>query len=230
MKEWKDDKALIALIKAELYTAVIGDIMDKMGYIHQFLSPRIRPLRDDMLIAGRAMTVLEADVYENSASIGNNPMLQRPFGLMLEALDNLKEGEVYICSGSSPRYALWGELMSARAMQCKAAGAVVNGYSRDTKGILALDFPCFSYGPYAQDQAPRGKVIDYRVPIEVDGVLVNDGDMLIGDIDGVCAVPRQIEEEVFGRALEKARGERVVLKHIQQGMRTRDTFDKFGIM
>lgn len=230
MKEWKDDKALIALIKAELYTAVIGDIMDKMGYIHQFLSPRIRPLRDDMLIAGRAMTVLEADVYENSASIGNNPMLQRPFGLMLEALDNLKEGEVYICSGSSPRYALWGELMSARAMQCKAAGAVVNGYLRDTKGILALDFPCFSYGPYAQDQAPRGKVIDYRVPIEVDGVLVNDGDMLIGDIDGVCAVPRQIEEEVFGRALEKARGERVVLKHIQQGMRARDAFDKFGIM
>ena len=58
--------------------------------------------------------------------------------------------------------------MSARAIQCKAAGAVVNGYSRDTKGILALDFPCFSYGPYAQDQAPRGKVIDYRVPIEME--------------------------------------------------------------
>ena len=109
--------------------------------------------------------------------------------------------------------------MSARAMQCKAAGAVVNGYSRDTKGILALNFPCFSYGPYAQDQAPRGKVIDYRVPIEIEGVLVNDGDMLVGDIDGVCVVPRQIEEEVFTRALEKARGERIVLKKIQEGMR-----------
>ncbi|MEL5892393.1 RraA family protein [Bacteroides sp. GD17] len=230
MREWKDDKALLALIKAELYTAVIGDIMDKMGYIHQFLSPRIRPLRDDMLIAGRAMTVLEADVHENTATRGNNPLLQRSFGLMLEALDDLKEDEVYICSGSSPRYALWGELMSARAIQCKAAGAVVNGYSRDTKGILALNFPCFSYGPYAQDQAPRGKVIDYRVPIELDGVLVNDGDMLIGDIDGVCVVPRQIEEEVFSRALEKARGERMVLKKIQEGMRARDAFDKFGIM
>ena len=182
MKEWKDDKTLITLIKAELYTAVIGDIMDKMGYLHQFLPPHIRPLRDDMLIAGRAMTVLEADVHDNSASGGNNPLLQRSFGLMLEALDDLKEDEVYICSGSSPEYALWGELMSARAMQCKAAGAVVNGYSRDTKGILALDFPCFSYGPYAQDQAPRGKVIDYRVPIEVDGVLVNDGDMLSGGV------------------------------------------------
>ena len=69
-----------------------------------------------------------------------NPVLKRSFGLMLEALDDLKEDEVYVCSGSSPAYALWGELMSARAIQCKAAGAVVNGYSRDTKGILALDF------------------------------------------------------------------------------------------
>lgn len=230
MKEWKDDKALITLIKAELYTAVIGDIMDKMGYTHQFLSPRIRPLRDDMLVVGRAMTVLEADVCENTVPGRNNPLLQRPFGLMLEALDDLKEDEVYICSGSSPRYALWGELMSARAIQCKAAGAVVNGYSRDTKGILALNFPCFSYGPYAQDQAPRGKVIDYRVSLELDGVLVNDGDMLVGDIDGVCVIPCQLEEEVFTRALEKARGERVVLQKIQQGMCARDAFDKFGIM
>lgn len=230
MKEWKDDKSLIKLIKEELYTAVIGDIMDKMGHTHQFLPPRIRPLRGDMMIAGRAMTVLEADVQENPDSTGCNPILKRSFGLMLEALDDLREDEIYICSGSSPAYALWGELMSARAMQCKAAGAIVNGYSRDTKGILALNFPCFSYGPYAQDQAPRGKVIDYRVSLEIEGVRVNNGDMLIGDIDGVCVVPRQIEEEVFTRALEKARGERVVLKKIQEGMRARDAFDKFGIM
>lgn len=230
MKEWNDDKTLIALIKNELYTAVIGDIMDKMEYTHQFLPPRIRPLRDDMFVVGRAMTVLEADVHDNPAGKGSNPVLKRSFGLMLEALDDLKENEVYICSGSSPEYALWGELMSARAIQCKAAGAVVNGYSRDTKGILALDFPCFSYGPYAQDQAPRGKVIDYRVPIEIEGVMVNDGDMLIGDVDGVCVVPREIEEAVFTGALEKARGERLVLKKIQEGMKARDAFDKFGIM
>lgn len=230
MKEWKHDKALIALIKNELYTAVIGDIMDKMGHVSQFLPPRIRPLREGMLVVGRAMTVLEADVLENNTSAGCNPLLKRSFGLMLEALDDLKEDEVYICSGSSPSYALWGELMSARAICCKAAGAVVNGYSRDTTGILALNFPCFSYGPYAQDQAPRGKVIDFRVPIEMEGVLIHDGDMVIGDIDGVCIVPRAIEEEVFARALEKARGERIVLKKIQEGMKARDAFDQFGIM
>lgn len=230
MKEWQDDKTLISLIKNELYTAVIGDIMDKMGHFHQFLPPQIRPLCKDMTIVGRAMTVLEADVCENHSPSGNNPLLKQSFGLMLDALDNLQENEVYICSGSSPNYALWGELMSARAMQCKAAGAVVNGYSRDTKGILALDFPCFSYGPYAQDQAPRGKVIDYRVPIKIEHVLVNDGDMVIGDYDGVCIVPREIEEEVFTRALEKARGERMVLKKIKEGMRARDAFEKYGIM
>lgn len=228
-KEWKNDRELTELINGELYTAVIGDIMDKMGYTHQFLPPAIRPLHNDLRVAGRAMTVLEADVIDCQTG-GNNPILQRSFGMMLEALDDLKEGEVYICSGSSPCYALWGELMSARAMQCKAAGAVVNGYSRDTKGILALDFPCFSYGPYAQDQAPRGKVIDYRVPIEVEGVGVNSGDWVIGDIDGVCIVPQAIEVEVFTRALEKARGERMVLKKIQEGIPAREAFDKYGIM
>jgi regulator of RNase E activity RraA len=230
MKEWQNDKALFALIRDELYTAVIGDIMDKMGYLHQFLPPRIRPLRDDMFVAGRAMTVLEADVLESHAETGNNTLLKRPFGLMLEALDDLKEDEVYVCSGSSPRYALWGELMSARAIQCKAAGAVVNGYSRDTNGILALNFPSFSYGSYAQDQAPRGKVIDFRVPIEMEGVQINDGDILVGDIDGVCVVPRHIEESVFTKALEKARGERMVLKKIQEGMKAREAFDRYGIM
>ena len=230
MKEWKNDKELIKLIKDELYTAVIGDIMDKMGYVHQFLDPRIRPLKDDMKLVGRAMTVLEADVVSNATSKGVNPVLKQSFGIMLQALDDLKEDEVYICSGASPNYALWGELMSARAQQCKAAGAVVNGYSRDTKGILALGFNCFSYGPYAQDQAPRGKVIDYRVPITVNDVLVNDGDMIVGDIDGVCVVPRQIEEEVFTLALEKARGERVVLKKIKEGMSSVEAFEKYGIM
>lgn len=230
MEEWKNDIELIALINDELYTAVIGDIMDKMGYYHQFLDPRIRPLKNDMKLAGRAMTVLEADVLQNDTDAGANAVLKQSFGMMLQALDDLKENEVYICSGSSPNYALWGELMSARAMQCGAVGAVVNGYSRDTKGILALGFNCFSYGPYAQDQAPRGKVIDYRVPISVDGVLVNNGDMIVGDIDGVCVVPKAIEKEVFTRALEKARGERVVLTKIKEGMPSVEAFEKYGIM
>lgn len=223
------EEELIASIKAELFTAVIGDIMDKLGFLNQFLPPQVQPLRNDMVIVGKAMPVLEADVIE-SADQGSNPILQKPFGLMLEALDDLKKNEVYICTGSAPSYALWGELMSMRAIKLGAAGAVVNGYSRDTNGILELNFPVFSYGSYAKDQAPRGKVIDFRTSIEMNGVLIRNGDYVIGDRDGVCIVPKEASTEIFRLALEKARGEKVVFQKIKEGMSAKAAFETYGIM
>lgn len=227
---WNDDAGLFALARRELFTAVVGDVMDKLGFLHQFLPPRIGPLRPDMVVIGRAMTVLEADVFEEKSLSENNPAMAQPFGLMFKALDDLKANEVYVCAGASPRYALWGELMSARAIKLGAAGAVVDGYLRDTKGILAQNFPAFSYGAYAQDQGPRGKVIDFRVPIEIDGIRVNTGDIVFGDVDGVLVVPREAEEEIFVGAIEKARGEKLVGKAIEQGMSASEAFRKFGIM
>ena len=227
---WRDDDALFALARRELFTAVVGDIMDKLNFRRQFAPPQIQPLREDMVAIGRAMTVLEADVFTDHSASGNNRVLSRPFGLMLEALDDLKRHEVYLCTGASPSYALWGELMSTRALKLGAAGAVVDGYSRDTAGILKLNFPTFSHGRYAQDQAPRGKVIDFRVPLQLGEVRVESGDIVFGDLDGVCIVPRAIEQEVFTRALEKARGEKRVKKAIEAGMSARAAFDKFGIM
>ncbi|MEM6395123.1 MAG: RraA family protein [Bacteroidota bacterium] len=227
---WQTDTELFAIVRNELFTAVIGDIMDKMGRFHQFLPPEIQPLRDDMFLVGRAMTVLEADCFEDIPTASHNPIMQQPFGLMLQALDDLKKDEVYICTGSSPSYALWGELMGTRAQILGSAGAVVDGYSRDTNGLLDLNFPTFSYGRYAQDQAPRGKVIDYRVPIEIRGVRINPGDIVVGDIDGVCIVPKEIERPVFEQAIGKARGEKVVQKAIQDGMSAKEAFDKYGIM
>ncbi len=229
-KFWKNDDELFAAAKKELFTAVIGDAMDKMNLLHQFLPPKIQPLKDGMFLIGRAMTILEADTFEELSHDSHNPLMSKPFGLMLEALDDLKKNEVYICSGSSPNYALVGELMMTRAKVLGAAGAVANGYSRDTDGILELDFPVFSYGRYAQDQAPRGKVIDFRVPIEMDGVRINSGDIIVGDNDGVCVVPKKHEEEVFIRAFEKARGEKTVLKAIQNGMSAVDAWNKYQIM
>ncbi|WP_316790387.1 RraA family protein [Pedobacter frigoris] len=227
---WHNDDELFEIVRNELYTAVIGDIMDKMGLLHQFLPPKLQPLHPDMFVVGRAMTVLEADTLECQNYPSNNPILQKPFGLMLEALDDLKKNEVYICTGASPSYALWGELMSTRAQILGAAGAVVNGYSRDTRGILKLNFPSFSYGNYAQDQAPRGKVIDFRIPIEMEGVKINPGDIIVGDIDGVCVVPQEVEVEVMTKAIEKARGEKMVQVKILEGMSAKDAFDQYGIM
>lgn len=230
MNLWTDDQDLFAQARRELFTAVVGDIMDKLGLRHQFLPPRIQPLERSMVTIGRAMTVLEADFFEDAAVASRNPLSGRPFGLMLDALDDLKPNEVYICAGASPRYALWGELMSTRAIRCGAVGAVVDGYSRDTLGILQLAFPTFSHGSYAQDQGPRGKVVDYRVPIEVESARVEPGDIVFGDLDGVCVVPRRAERDVFAGALEKARGEKQVKRALEEGMTAREAFEKFGIL
>lgn len=227
---WNDDEGLFHLARTELFTAVVGDIMDKLGLLHQFLPPQIQPLSADMMVIGRAMTVLEADVFEESASPNNNPVMEKPFGLMLEALDDLQPNEVYVCTGASPRYALWGELMSVRAQKLGAAGAVVDGYLRDTAGILASGFPAFSYGSYAQDQGPRGKVIDFRGALDIGGVSLRSGDIVFGDVDGVLVVPKEAEREIFSGAIEKARGEKLVRKAIEDGMSASDAFRKFGIM
>jgi 4-hydroxy-4-methyl-2-oxoglutarate aldolase len=233
---WRTDGELFELMRSRLFTAVVGDVLDGMGYLHQFLPPRIRPLDGRMVLAGRAMPVLEADFYNMPEEKSNSSMLAAPavtaqaFGLMLHALDDLKPHEVYLATGGTPRYALWGELMSTRAQKLGAAGAVVNGYSRDTHGILHLGFPTFSHGSYAQDQGPRGKVVDFRVSIEIEGVRIRPGDVIFGDTDGALAIPREAEQEAISRALEKVGKEDLVRDAIRAGMSTVEAFEKFGVM
>ena len=205
---WKNDDELFALVRRELFTCVVGDVMDKLQLLHQFLPPQIHPLHGEMVTVGRAMPVLSTDVFAEKVSGSANKLMEKPFGLMLEALDDLRRHEIYLNTGSSPRNALWGELMSTRAIKLGAAGAVVNGYVRDTKSILKMNFPTFCFGSYGQDSAPRYKVVDFRVPIEIGGVLVRPGDILFGDVDGVCVIPSEAAEDVFAKSLEKARGRR----------------------
>ncbi len=230
MKLWNSDEELFDLIRRELFVAVVGDVMDKLGFQRQYLPPQIKPLRHDMVVIGRAMPVLEADVFAEVVEGSANSFMSQPFGLMFKALDDLKPHEVYICTGASPRYALWGELMSMRAIQLGAAGAVLDGYARDTKGVLALNFATFSYGSYAQDQGPRGKVIDFRIPIEIGAVRIHPGDLVFGDLDGVGVVPHVAEAEIFNLALEKVRKENLVRKAISEGMNAADAFAKYGVM
>ncbi|MBM3793809.1 MAG: RraA family protein [Acidobacteria bacterium] len=221
-KLWKTDAELFTLARRELFTAVVGDVMDKLNLRRQFLPPQIQPLAPDMFTIGRAMPVLQADFFDEG---------DKPFGLMMEALDDLKPNEIYVCTGGSHRYALWGELMSLRATKTGAVGAILDGYSRDTKGILEQGFPCFSRGRYAQDQGPRGKVVDFRSAIEMEGgIRIAPGDILLGDIDGVCVVPRKAERAVFAAAIEKARGEKTVRQAIEAGMTAQAAFKKFGIL
>jgi regulator of RNase E activity RraA len=216
------DEALFATIRERLFTAVIGDVMDAAGLTRQFLPPEIRALTPDAVVVGRAMTVLEADT-EHGQDAG--------FGLMFRALDDLKPGEVYVCTGASPTYALWGGLMSARAMTLGATGAVLDGPHRDTREILGLGFPVFSAGSYAQDQRLRGQVVDYRSPITFrNGCKVASGDVIVGDIDGVLVVPGAEAPDIIQAALDKVTGEEKVRKMILAGARSQDAFNETGIM
>jgi regulator of RNase E activity RraA len=229
MTLWSSDETLFSLARRELFTAVVGDVMDKLGFTRQFLPAGIVPLRDDMVVIGRAMPVLAADYFSERAD-GRNGIGHKPFGLLFEALDDLKPHEIYLATGGSPDYALWGELLSIRALRLGAAGAVLHGYSRDTHGILRLNYPVFSLGRYAQDQGARGKVVDFRIPIEIGKVRIEPGDIVFGDIDGVCVVPRAMEHDVFSGALEKVRGENEVRHALENGMSAVDAFARFGIM
>lgn len=219
--EWKDDAELFRLMRERLFTAVLGDVLDLLGYRNQFLPPGCRALRSHMVVCGRAMTVQEMDV--DGAG-------DQTFGLMLKALDSLREHEVYVAAGGSPSYALWGELMSTAARARGATGAVLAGFTRDTNGILAMDFPVFCYGCYAQDQRGRGRVVDFRSTLQIDSVTIQPGDIIFGDIDGVLVLPKEVEADVVCRALEQVRKEKTAKFLLREGRSAERVFSETGVL
>jgi regulator of RNase E activity RraA len=221
MIEWNNDNELFSIIKAELYTPVVGDILDKYEKYHQFLPPQIQPMKDYQIIVGRAMPALMIDVF--------GPQ-KKPFGLLTEALDQLEKDEVYIATGGSMRCAYWGEILTVTAKKRGATGAIVNGYHRDTNMILENTWPVFSRGRYAQDSSVRTQVVDYRCPVEVGKVWINPGDLVFADLDGVLIIPKDLEKKIISEALNKARTEKLVLEKIRNGMTSTEAFNKYGVL
>lgn len=130
---WKSEEEMFSLMRERLYTPVVGDILDVMGYSHQFLPAGIRPLKEGMKIAGKACTVLECDVFEAQ---------EKPFGLLTEALDQLDQNEVYLATGAH-NSAMWGELLTAAA---KMRGGGWSGSERLYPGHASGTgpaIPCF---------------------------------------------------------------------------------------
>jgi regulator of RNase E activity RraA len=212
---------LFRAITENLYTPVVGDVLDILGLTHQFLPQPVQPIQESMRLIGRAMPVQIVDTWSRQKD---------PFGLMTEALDQILPGEVYLATGGSQNCAAWGEILTATARTRGGVGAVIDGYHRDTLRVLEQNWPVFSRGRYAQDASVRSRIVDYRCPVEIGGVHIEPGDLIFGDMDGVLVVPRAMEEEVVARALEKARGEKVVRKAIEAGSSSTEAFRKYGIL
>jgi regulator of RNase E activity RraA len=216
------DLEMFAWIEANLYTAVVADSLDELGYRDQALRENIRPLAPDCRFAGWARTIAYVDVFH----VSNDP-----YGLEIESVDSILPGEVVVVStAGSRRNAPWGELLSTAARARGARGAVIDGLVRDVGKIQELGFPVFAAGIKPVDSKGRGIVIDYSVPVDCGGVMVSPGDLVFADFDGVVAIPRQVVPDVIRMAGEKVTRENHSRAELLQGAYLRDVYQKYGVL
>ena len=220
----RGDAGFLESIRSRLYTAVLSDVLDGLGLRHQAMPAAIRPLDDELVLAGFARTGLYREVYH--VEPGENP-----YELEIALIDDLKPGEVAVFGcGGSQRIAPWGELLSTASRARGAAGCVSDGLVRDIRAIRALRFPVFHAGIAPLDSKGRGKVAMIDVPIECAGVAVAPGDLIFGDADGVVVVPRRIEVEALERAFAKVSGEDRTRDELLAGGLLKDVFARHGIL
>jgi regulator of RNase E activity RraA len=136
---------------------------------------------------------------------------------------------VFAC-GSSGRIAPWGELLSTAARSRGAAGAVMDGMTRDIRAIRAMRFPVFAGGIGPLDSKGRGRIMSLDVPVQVGGARVCPGDLVFGDADGVVVVPGEVESRVIAAALAKVAGEDATREALARGEKLADVFRRHGIL
>lgn len=209
-------------VKEKLYAAVIADILDELGYRQQVMSAAIRPLLPDMVIVGRARTMLAVPESEIPA---------QPYQTQIDATDALLPGDVVVAHTSGiTNSAFWGELFSTAAQARGAVGAVVDGYVRDVRKIIEAQFPVFATGMRPINSKGRCTVAAYDVPILCGDVLVHPGDIIFAEIDGVVVIPRQVEQEVIVRAVATASQESAMRQSIKNGSTLRAAWETYQVL
>ena len=216
------DLDLFTRVETQLYTAVVADSLDELGYHEQAMSEALRPLSPDACFCGWARTIAYADVFHTPPD---------PYAKEIEAVDSILPGEVVVIStGESRRNAPWGELLSTAARARGARGAVVDGLVRDVKKIQQLGFPVFARGIKPVDSQGRGMVVESNLPVCAGGIVVSPGDLIFADYDGVVAVPAAIVGEVVRLACEKVARENKSRAELMEGAFLRDVYRKYGVL
>ena len=216
------DLDLFAHLESTLYTAVISDALDDLGYREQAMAEHLRPVGTDVKFAGWARTIACVDTYH----VGDDP-----YGTEIAAIDSILPGEVVVVStGGSRRNAPWGELLSTAAVARGARGAVVDGLVRDVRRIQELHFPLFAAGMKPVDSKGRGQVMACNVPVECGGVLVTPGDLVFADLDGVITIPAAMVADVVRLATEKVSRENHSREELRNGAFLRAVYEKYGVL
>lgn len=211
-------------IKEQLYVPIVCDVLDTLGYRNQAMHQRLRPLdADNCTIVGRARTYrwMETDYVE----------YEDPYGLEIEAVDSLKNGDVVVHSTDfAGTNAPWGELMSTIAKRNGAVGCICDSMIRDCKRIIEMKFPIFCGGIRPLDSLGRGRVMAYDVPVRCGDVVVKPGELIFSDFDGVVVVPKEVEDKVLELAYEKAFKEDESRKDLLNGDSLRAVYNRYGVL
>lgn len=209
-------------LEKELYSAVIADVLDGLGIRNNVMHYDINPVTPNMVVMGRAFTVLATDIYQ---------IPEDPYKLEIESVDNTSKGEVIVATVHGTNSSgFWGELLTTGAKGHGCRGAIIDGFTRDQKKIIEMGFPLFVKGSSPYDSKGRTEVVEYKKPIICGNVLVNPGDIVFGDIDGIVVIPQDVEDEVIKKAMEKVHGENKVREDLLAGVSLKEVFAKYHIL
>ena len=212
----------LPMMRESLYSAVVCDALDGLGYRNQ--SPRVLlpPLTTDAVLVGRCRTTLWVTMYHVDPS---------PYELELKAVDACEPDDVLIAAaGGSMHSGIWGELLSTAARNSGRVGAIIDGAVRDVAKMRAMQFPVFARGRCVYDSQNRQRVVDIDVDVEIDGVRFSPGDLVIADEDGVVVVPQEIEAAAVAAAWKKVHDENITRDAIKEGMKATEAYRKYGVL
>ena len=222
MPEFATERDIFDLMAQKLAASVISDILDALGFRDQVMRAMIRPLYPEALVVGRAMPVLYAEVFE---------VPEKPYQMEIEVVDSLKPDDVMVAYAPvTANAALWGGLLSTAAKARGARGVVIEGMTRDVKQITSMTFPVFASGISPLDAKGRLRVFAYRCAIECGGVLVEPGDIIFGDADGVVVIPQDVAVETVNEALKKGTAEHFAAEELKKGTLLREAYAKHGVL
>ena len=212
------DKELLARFE-QLYLGAVNDVMREFCLLNQALPNRIKPLREYQTVAGFAFTVKSAP----------NVKITGEMEFRTQMLDELGEDHFVIWDTSRDQEAtLWGGVMTSTAKGKKVKAACIDGGIRDTHQILEADFPIFYEYRISNGSLGRCLITHYQTPIKIGDVTIKPGDVILGDIDGVLVVPREIAYEVLIRAEEIKENEKKIFSWVHEGQTIQEIKDKGG--
>jgi regulator of RNase E activity RraA len=220
------DQEIFGFIKDNLYVPAVCDILDSLGYRHQAMHPRLRPLLPDIRncgLVGRARTVrwMETDYVVE----------EDPYGGEIDVVDSLKPGDVLVHSTDySGTIAPWGELMSTVSQRNGCVGCICDAMIRDCVRIIDMGFPVYYAAIGTLDSKGRARVQAYDVPIRCGEVLVHPGDVIYADYDGVVVIPTTVLKDVLTLAQEKVGKENLTRDALLAGKSLREVYNTYHVL